>query len=258
MNIIKRIFGCPYGKPKCRDSRLGCKCGKADKADIPSPKEQSQQITAARDYTDPLEAQRYYKILSDPNYGAGAITNYMESVRQSAFPQETALRSQMVQGLLQSLQGGTGITPEQQAGVDYNRRRAMEETARALQTRANIGGGLYGGRAIAQEAQTASDLQNAFAEQDIARDERNRLIANQMSLSFLQQMYPQLGIQAPQYESSAMSPGMYAQSLLGEQQMNMQSRQARNKLVGDLLQAFGQSLASAMGGGGKNPQNITS
>jgi hypothetical protein len=247
MNFIKKIFCCPYNNPQCVNNLLGCKCGKADKASIPSPTEQSQQITAARDVTDPLEAQRYYQILSNPNYGAGAITNYMESVRQSAFPQETALRSQMAQNLLQGLQSGTGITAEQQAAIDYNRKRAMEDTARALQTRANIGGNLYGGRAIAQEAQTAADLQNAFAEQDIAREERNRQYTNQMALSFLQQMYPQLGLQSPQYNSSTMSPETYAQSILGEQSLNMQNRQARNKLLGDLLQSFGESLANVLG-----------
>lgn len=217
----------------------------------PNPADQAVQISNARDITDPREAQRFYDILSNPNYGLLPSTQLQEDVRSQVFPQEQQVRQQLGTNVLGALSSPTGISPEQQAAVTARRSQAQGELQKAIRERANLGGGLYGGNAIDQEAKSVGELQNAFAESDINRETTARLNAIQSAIPYLQLLFPNSGIVAPQFQSAVQSPDTYSSALTTQrgQDMTFQAQQDANRtaLYSALFSGVGSGVGAFMG-----------
>src|SRR3990167_4467096 len=118
---------------------------------IPPPQQQAGDIYQAQLQYDPLAAQKNYGILASSEYGLQPTTQLFENTRQNVFPQETAIRDQLAQNILGNLVSPTGITTGQQEAIDTRRGQAQTELQKALRERANLSGGLYGGRAADEE-----------------------------------------------------------------------------------------------------------
>jgi hypothetical protein len=128
----------------------------------------------------------------------------LKALQEQMYPQQTQLTEALAGQALQRFQNPFGYTPEEQAALDAIRGRQQEQLVRGLRERANLGGGLYGGRAADTEQRALTEMQQAFAEQDINR----RLMAGQQALQYatpvLQMQYPQVSpAQYPQYWQGA-------------------------------------------------------
>lgn len=226
--------------------------------------ETASQVYEARMKYDPLVAQQQYDILTNPNYGVGATTQAMQGARESVFPGETALRDQLLQTLLGNLQSPTGISSEQQQAQQALRDRGIGDLQRSFRNRANVGGGLYGGRSQYAEQQGVSDLLNAFVESDINREQTNRNNAISAAFPALQILYPEVGITPPQFESAVPSANNVYQGgiqtrgqdinyLQAQQQQQAQLRSALYNAIGSGVGAVG---GAAFGAGGMYGQKI--
>jgi hypothetical protein len=221
---------------------------KSEPSPVASPAQQAADINAAQAQYDPQAAQRQFQILTDPNYGIKPFTQYQEGVRQDVFPQEQAVRSQLAQNILANLQSPTGISPDQQTAIDARRGKAQTDLVTALRDRANLGGNLYGGRSALQEGQAVGDLQNQFAEEDISRQERSRLNAIQGAIPFLQLLFPDVNLTAPQFQSPVQSPDTYSSSLVSQRGQDIQAQSSADASKSALYGALFQGLGTAAGG----------
>ena len=226
---------------------------KSETPAVASPTQQAADINAAQAQYDPQAAQRQFEILTNPQYGIKPFTQYQEQVRQEVFPQEQAVRGQLAQNILQQLMSPTGITPDQQTAITERRNLAQGNLVTALRDRANLGGTLYGGRSALDEGRQVGELQNQFAEEDIGREERSRLNAIQGALPFLQMLFPDVNLTAPQFNSPVQGADTYASSLVSQRGQNIQnqaSQQAsQNALYSALFQGLGTAAGGAMTGG---------
>jgi len=231
--------------------------GKSSPAPAPEkidPVKQAQAQLQAQINTMPGAAKVQYDILANPEYGLGATTQLQEDVRKQVFPGEQGVREQMLGNILQQLISPQGITPQQQEAQQAIRGESVSDLQRAIQTSANVGGTLYGGRRQAREDTAVGDLLNQFAVQDIDRDRIARLNAIQSALPALQMLFPGSQITQPQYVNPVVSPNQQysgavsqsntAASLAAQQQMaNQQSQSA-------LYSSLFQGLGTAVGGVG--------
>lgn len=226
------------------------------KTSSPEPIKSQEQIAQenlnAQISTLPRAAQVQYDILANPEYGLQAQTQLQEDVRRNVFGNENAVRDQLVQNILQQLQSPTGLTPEQQRAVDERRNLATQQFQEAQRTRSNLGGGLFGGRAASAEEQGLANLQNIFTEEDIARQERNRLNNQQIGLSILQSLFPQAQIAQPNFLNPVASPSTALQADVSRYQneSNLAQQQAAQNaaLQSALFQSLGTAAGAAVGG----------
>lgn len=167
-------------------------------AQVPTAAEIAQQQVQAAIQARPQAAQAEFDIFTGPT-GLGATTAEFERVRKEQFPEETKVREQLLSNILGNLISPTGVTPEQQQAVDQRRGTAQSELQTALRERANLGGGLFGGRAGRTEERAVSDLQARFAEEDINREETARLNALNAALPALQLLFPDIGLTQNQF-----------------------------------------------------------
>lgn len=231
----------------------------APPAPTPDPIAQSLAITNANIENTPRMAELSYNILSNPNYGLTPTTQQFENTRQTVFPQETAVRNQLAQNILQQLMSPTGITPEQQTGINSRRDLAQGNLVQALRTRQNLGGGLYGGRGALEESNAVADLQNQFAEADINRQQIAYQNSIQAALPFLQILFPDVNLTPPQFQSPVQDPNTYASSLVSQrgqdvqanasaQALAAQQQASQSALYGALFQGLGTAAGGALGG----------
>ena len=222
-----------------------------DPKPVANPTDQADSIYQAKLKYDPLAAQQSYDMLANPNSGLLPTTQLFENVRQQVFPQESQVRNQLAMNILQNLVSPTGISPDQQAGITARRGEAQNNLVDAYRTRANLGGGLFGGRAAQEETRAVGELQNQFAEEDIQREERTRLNAIQAAMPFLQILYPEVGLSSPQFQSAVQSPDSYNSSLVTQRGQDLQNQQAadanRTALYSALFSAAGQGAGAFAG-----------
>lgn len=210
MRLFRRFFICRFSEEKCQTNKLGCRCGKGSVSapappPAPTPGETAAGVAQAHLDYDPKLAQQSYDILTNPDYGVNPTTAAFNQARRQNFQGESAVQDQLLQNVLAQLQSPTGYTPEQQTALDARRGQAQQELVKSMRNRANLGGGLFGGRAAAAESRDVSNLQNQFASEDIGNQERARLNAFQAALPALQILFPEVGINAPQFQSAAPS-----------------------------------------------------
>ncbi len=213
-----------------------------------SPQDTAQQTLAARQATDPASAQLSFDLLSSPEFGITPLTQLQEDTRRQVFGGESDVRDQLLQNILSNLQSPTGITPDQQQAITERRGLAQDELVGSLRNRANLSGNLFGGRAANTEERAVSELQQGFAESDIAREERARLNAIQAAIPALQTLFPGIGIQAPQFQSTAPTGGQVFQGAVGQSNLEAQLRQqqqaSQDQLLGSLFQGLGQGASA--------------
>jgi hypothetical protein len=216
------------------------------------PTKQAQAQVDAQLSAIPQAAQLNYDVLTNPTYGITPTTQAYENARLSVYPEETKVRNQLVQNTLNQLQSPTGITPEQQAAIDARRKLAQNETTEALRTRANLGGGLFGGRAQNTEQRAVQELQNQFVEEDVTREERSRLNSQQLATTILQMLYPNSGVQTPNYVNPVADANTAYSATSNANITNannaMAQYQADQQLRGSLYSALGSAVGQAAGG----------
>lgn len=265
-NIFRKLFPCRFAEEKCKDNFLGCKCGKSPKVSIqqpppappppppPDPVDVAKRTEEARQELDPQSAKREFDILTSPEFGLGPRTRFLEQTRAELFPLEQAVREQLARNITANLSTATGLTPEQDAAIAARRGDAQNELVRAMRERANLGGGLFGGRSQLAEQRALQDLQNQFVEEDIARQERARLNAIQSAIPLLQVLFPEVALNPPIFESSVPSStnalnaalaarGQDVSNLASFRDFTGQQIASRNQMLGDLFKSVG-SVAS--------------
>lgn len=228
-----------------------------------NPTEQANANVAAQMAAIPKAAQLQFDVAQNPNYGLLAQTNLAENVRQQAFPEEQRIREQTLANVFQQLLSPTGVTEQQQGAQDAIRGRQSDALSRNIQTSANVGGTLYGGRSRQREDRAQTELQQGFASEDIDRDTQSRLNALNAALPILQLLFPQSQLVSPQYINPVASAntqyggavtqggqGMQAQmsnqnAALQQQQMQSQQQSALFNALGS---AAGMALAPMTGG----------
>ncbi len=222
-------------------------------------KPEAPRVTAGQTAGEVYGAQQQYDLpaqqlafnrLFDPTSGIGAYTQGLEDIRKNVFSGEQAIREALQGQILQQIQSPTGLTQEQMAAQQGVRDRAQGELVRAQRTRANLGGGLFGGRAARAEEQGVSNLQQAFAVEDIDRQERQRQQTTQNAMGFMAMLFPELGIQATPFASPV--PGANTVQTTGAQQrgqdVQFQSQMDANRSA--MMSALFQSLGQAAGAAG--------
>lgn len=240
-------------------------------APLPSAEEQANAQMQALLRNIPEAARLDYQVKASPEYGIIPQTRLQEQARQEIFPEEQKVRAQLVQNVLSQLISPTGITLEQQTAMDRLRGNAVNQFQQQQRLRSNLGGGLYGGRTQAAEERGVGDLLAGFTTEDINRQEQSRLNSINAALPVLQMLFPELGLQTPQFINPVASPESYQQSLVSQRgqdvsvrgqdiQQQMAQQQARAQLQSSLFQALGSAAAAiptgrasiyAMGGSGQ-------
>jgi len=188
----------------------------------PSAGESAAQIAEAKLKYDPLTAasdwaiQQQYMPQQTALYNA-LYSQYMpqmaatqQQTQQQLYPYQSQIVEQGAQSALSRLQNPDYMTPEEQAALTTGRGQQISELQRAMRERANLGGGLYGGRAAGAEAKNITDLLQQFEIQDYQRRMQAGQAAQQALTPYMQILYPQVGTQQPsvssyQYQSAVPS-----------------------------------------------------
>lgn len=175
----------------------------APPAPTPSAGETAREIAQARLEFDPQIAQLEQTLAEQflPQQAqlqaallqqfAPQAAGLQQQLRQEFSPTQAALTEAFAQQGLQRLQGGFGETPEELAALEAIRGRQRGQLTEQLRTRANLGGGLFGGRAQATEQRSLGELEQSFATQDIARRQQGAQTALQFAIPSIQQLFPQ-------------------------------------------------------------------
>jgi len=209
------------------------------------PAAEARANVAAQVESIPRAAQLQYDVLTNPEYGITPTTQAYESARGTVFPEQTNVRNQLVQNILQQLTSPTGYTPEQQQALDTRRGEAVTEAERSQRTRANLGGNLYGGRAQAAEQRDINQLQNQFATEDIEFQERQRLNTSQLALSIMQSLMGQQ-IQQPQYINPVVGANQQFSGAVGQRGQDIDYQIAQQQAQAAQQSALYEALGSAM------------
>lgn len=253
--------GCqvPYGVRGCGGGGGETEIVKPEPA--PTAGQTAEEIYQAQLKYNPLAAQQSFDIQSNPQYGTEAVSRLNEQARQNIFPEETRVREQMVQNILQNLISPTGISPDQQTSQDAIRQRAQDQLTQSVRESSNLGGGLYGGRREQREDRGVSEMLQGFAESDINREERSRLNAILAALPVLQALYPNMQLSSPTFDSPVPGANTAYQggisqygtqaSLAAQQaQINQQQQQAQNAMwagmVGSVAKGAGEMGSAAI------------
>lgn len=226
---------------------MGKKNSEAPKPEPIDPVAQARANVQAQVEAIPQAAQLQYNVLQNPEYGLLPTTQLSEDVRKQVFPNEQAVREQLVQNVLGQLSSPTGLTSEQEAAVTSRRDQAQKELQDALRTRANLGGGLFGGRSQLTEQRAVQDLQNQFVEEDIARQERNRLNNAQLALAISQILFPNVGLQQPQFINPVVDPSTQFSGAVTQEGQRVAAQTAQDQTNAALQSALYQSLGQAGG-----------
>jgi hypothetical protein len=253
MKFIKKLHRCRFNDPIClsRPRLFGCICGKggdsAPEVQKADPAAEARANVQAQLESIPKAAQLQYNVLTDPTYGLTPTTQAYENTRQSIYPEETKVRNQLVQNILNELMSPSGLTPEQQAAQTALREKGVSDLQESMRTRQNLGGTLYGGRSARAEAENVGNLQNQFVNQDIAREEARKLNNSQLALSILQMLYPNSGIQSPSYINPVVSADNQFSTVQNANNTQAQIQQQQNEAQMALQSALWQSLGNVAG-----------
>ena len=196
----------------------------APPAPVPSAGETARQIAEARLEFDPQIAQQQQQLSEQffPQQAqlqadllqqfAPQAAGLQQQLRQEFSPTQAALTEAFAQQGIERLQDPFGLTPQETEAQEAIRQRQREQLTTQLRTRANLGGGLFGGRAQATEQRSLTELEQAFAQQDIGRRQQGAQTALQFAIPSIQQLFPQTqfpgapGLQAPVGQGAVPSP----------------------------------------------------
>jgi hypothetical protein len=182
----------------------------APSAAAPNANESSAQIAEARLKYDPLMAQQeldlqkqfapqqaeLYQSMYNQYYPQ--MARQQQQMQQELYPYQSQVVEQGAQSALSRLQNPDYMTPQEQQAINSQREQETTGLMRAMRERANLGGGLYGGRAAGAEAKSVSDLMQSYESQDYSRRMQAGQAAQQALTPYMQILYPQVGTQQPQ------------------------------------------------------------
>ena len=148
------------------------------------------------------------------------LARQQQQLQQQLYPQQSQLLEAGAGRAMQRLASPFGYTPEEETALGGIRGRQIEQAQRQARERANLGGGLYSGRAETQENRMVNELQQAFAAEDINRRLQGGYQAQQGAIPFYQILYPQIGTQQPQfqpfqYQSAVPDPSQLYNAMYG-------------------------------------------
>jgi hypothetical protein len=245
-NRIKNppMHKCHWKDPLCiaKPRLLGCICGKgettiqaAPTTPAPSAGESAAQIAEAKLKYDPMTAASDFAIQQQyaPQQAAlyqSLYNQYMpqmaaaqQTTQQQLYPIQSGIMESGAQDIASRLANPNYMTAGEQQAQTASRDKSVSNLQKAMRERANLGGGLYGGRAAGAETQSVSDLLNQFQMQDYT----NRMQAAAQTQSdltkYLQILYPQVGTQQPntsayQYTSAVPSADTLYNAIYGASQ----------------------------------------
>jgi hypothetical protein len=154
-----------------------------------------QEFDIQREYV-PKQAALYQSLY---NQYYPEVARQQQATQQELYPYQSQIVEQGAQQALSRLQNPDYMTPQEQQALDYQRGQQINEMQRAMRERANLGGGLYGGRAAGAEARSMQDLLGQFETQDYSRRMQAGAAAQQQLNPYMQILYPQVGTQTPQF-----------------------------------------------------------
>ena len=212
----------------------------APAAPVPTAGETAAQVAQARLEYDPQIAAQQQQ-LAEQYYPqqvglqasllqqfAPQAAGLQQQIRQEYSPTQAALTEAFAQQGLERLEDPFGLTPEEATAEEAIRGRQREQLTQQLRTRANIGGGLFGGRAQATEQRALTELEQAFAQQDISRRQAGAQTALQYAIPSIQQLFPQTqfpgapGLQPPVGQGAVPSPDALLAAMSQQPQAFMQ------------------------------------
>ena len=135
------------------------------------------------------------------------IARSQQALQRELYPFQSQLVEQGAQDVMSRLQNPDYMTPEEQAALEAQRGQQLTQLQRSMQEQANMGGGLFGGRAQAAQSRDITNLLQSFETQDYQRRMGAAQAAQQAAIPYMQIMYPQVGAQQPnispyQYQSA--------------------------------------------------------
>ena len=248
----------------CGFGLLGLKKGEttiqaAPTTPAPSAGESAEQIYQAQlRYGRPMAQQEFdiqqqfmpqqaalYQALYNQYYPQMALQQ--QQLQRQLYPQQAQILEAGAGNVLQRLQSPDYMTPQEQAAQLGQRTQAVTDLQRAMRERANIGGGLYGGRAAGAEARSMTDLLQQFEVQDYMRRMGAGQAAQQAAIPYMQIMYPQVGAAQPQVQ-----PYQYTSAVPSADQLYAAMAQAQQpQYFASQQQASpGWALGGTLGGAG--------
>lgn len=198
----------------------------------PSATESAENIYAARLKYDPQIAQKEFEIQQQQMPQQAALEyalynqyypQYAQSQRQlqeSLYPQQSQLLERGAGRAMERLQSPFAYTPEEESALGSIRQRQREQIAKNIRESANLGGGLYSGRAQQREDRALTELEQAFGAEDINRRLQAGQQAQQAAIPYMQILYPQIGTTQPQfqpfqYQSTVADPNALYNAMYG-------------------------------------------
>ena len=167
-----------------------------------------------------------------------------QALQEGIYPLQSQVVEELAGRSLEQLQDPMGMTGQQRAALGDMRQGQRDRLTEQLRTRANLGGGLFGGRAQRTEQEALTGLDKSFAAEDIGLQQQGLAAAQQAAIPLTQIMFPQVGTPsiAPQagkfqFQSATPSPDVMAQSLF---QANQPQSFAFRQPGGSSLGALGQ------------------
>lgn len=169
----------------------------------PGPGESAGDLYKARLEYDPQVAEMEQNLaqqyqpqqaqLQADLYGqyAPQLAGLQDALRQMYSPTQAGVTEQVGQIAQQRLANPFGYTPQEQEAVTAGRGGLADQLREQLRTRANLGGGLYGGRAQAREEDALTELGQSFLREDIGLRQQGAQQALQYAMPSIQQLYPQ-------------------------------------------------------------------
>lgn len=167
------------------------------------PKIAQQELQLQQQYA-PQQAQLYQALY---NQYYPQVAQQQQQTQQQLYPFQSQLVERGAENVLSRLQNPDYMTPQEQEAINMQRGQQISEMQRAMRERANLGGGLFGGRAAGAEAKSMQDLLGQFETQDYQRRLAAAQTAQQAAVPYMQILYPQVGTQQPniqpyQYQSA--------------------------------------------------------
>lgn len=221
---------------------------KSSPAPAPSQEEIAMANAKAQAAAIPLAQKTGYESLANPQYGLLPTTQLYENVRQQVFPGEQNIRGALESNILSNLLSPTGLSSEQQSAQEAIRNKQAADLQRAIQTSANLGGGLFGGRRELREDKALTDLYNQYSVEDINRQETARQQAIQNAIPILQILFPDIALTQPNYMNPVASADTATQAAMTArgQDLNYATQQQANNSA--LYSALFSGLGTAAGG----------
>lgn len=232
----------------------------------PSASQSAADIYQAKLQYDPLVAQQEFDIQKSlvPQQTAlyqslynqyyPQMAQQQQALQQQLYPYQSQIVEQGAQSALSRLQNPNYMTSQEQTAQDYTRGKSVTDLQKAMRERSNLGGGLYGGRSAASEAQSVSDLLNQYQVQDYQQRMQAGQAAQQALNPYMQILYPSVGTQQPQinpyqYQSAVQSPDQLAQAMFQASQPNYMYQQGSPSPAWGLAGSILGGAASGFGAG---------